>query len=160
VAFVLDFGEDGPNLRVGQVNMQSIVTTAVGFDPDVGTSYTLSVSLELMAIFAGFELSFWLSAEHEAGGQEDYWRGTTTKFISGLYRSLIVDVLCLSVGALIRTVLPDRVTMMAIDPYLPDKAIGKYLRINDIFISEGYSVAETPEKYGIRAWIMERQELS
>ena len=140
--------------------MQSIVTTAVGFDPDVGTAYTLSVSLEFMAIFAGFELSFWLSAEYEAGGQEDYWRGTATKFIPEPYRSLIVDVLCLSIRALIRTVLPPRVTMMAIDPHLPDKAISKYLRINDIFISEGYSVAETPEKYGIRAWIMERRELS
>jgi hypothetical protein len=156
VSFVLDFGEDGPNSEAVTVGPRTFLQCQIGFDPDHGDVYFLTAALEYSITIDGHELSFWVTAVYQDGSQDDFWSGAETGFIPRFQRGFVRQALLLIVRTLIIAARPTRVTMVAIGEDLPERSIGKYLAINQIFNIEGYAVSEAVPIFGIRSWQMER----
>lgn len=158
MAFILAFGDDGPDLDVVVTPTRAFIEFPVGFDPDEGTAYTLGASLDDVPT-GGSELSFWLVASYPSGAQETFWDGAATGFIDRLSRNVILQALLGAVTNLIRVKKPGRVAMITQRRDLPDKAIRKYRAVNVVFTAEGYAVKEQPLMYGVRYWTMWRQQI-
>lgn len=158
MAFVLSFGEDGPNTDVVVGPSRAYVAFGIGFDPYEGAAYTLAASMDTTPGFDGRELTFWIDASYDDGREECFWSGAETRFLGGLDRAIIREALLIAIRGLIRAVQPDRVVMVAMTPNLPEAAIRKYLAINDIFTQEGYEVTELQPQHGTRSWFMGRTD--
>jgi len=156
VAFILSFGEDGPDTDVIATGSRYFIRMSVGFDPDDEISYFATVSLDFSASLNGHELSFWLSAEHPYGSEDILWDGKETWFIKRHERGLIREAILLAIRLLARKIGPERVFMLAMRSSLPDRALQKYLEINRVFGQLGYTVTERDPRYGNKCWLMER----
>ncbi len=157
MAFILSFGQDGPDTEVNATESRSFIRSPIGFDPEDEIAYFLTVSFDFSISISGYELSFWVSANHLNGVEEDHWDGAETWFIKRSDRGLILGALLLLVIVLIQNIGPERVLMVAIrGTALPEKAVRKYLEINRVFGSMGYSVTESEPIYGNKCWLMER----
>lgn len=156
MAFILSFGEDGPDTDVIATGSRYFVRMSVGFDPDDEISYFATVCLDFSASIDGYELSFWLSAEHKNGFEDILWDGEETWFIKRLERGLIRQAILFAVRLLARKIGPYRVFMLAMRPSLPDRALQKYFEINRVFEQLGYTVTECDPTYGNKCWLIER----
>jgi hypothetical protein len=155
VAFILSFGEDGPDTQVISDGSRFFIRMMIGFDPEAEISYFLTTALDFSVSISGYELSFWIAGEGLNGLEEPLWDGTETWFIGQPNRGLILLAILLSVRVLVPKVKPERVFMIALRDNLPDRAIQKYLEINRVFEERGYSVTECDPRYGNRCWLME-----
>jgi hypothetical protein len=155
VAFVLSFGEEGPDFDVHGGPTRAYVAFSVGFDPELGTTYTLAASLERPPAVAYLELSFWVQVDYEDGSEETLWDGTQTRFIASANRAVIHEALLVAIRRLVNTVRPKQVVMATAED-VPEAGLRKYRAINTVFTSEGYEVTEQPPIYGTRSWFMER----
>jgi len=97
-----------------------------------------------------------VSARYETGVEEEHWDGTETWFIKRSDRGLILGALLLFVIVLTKNIGPERVLMIAMRAFLPERAVKKYLEINRVLGNMGYSVTENEPIYGNRCWLMER----
>jgi hypothetical protein len=62
----------------------------------------------------------------------------------------------LAVRILVEKTVPNRVFVLSMQPDLPNAAMQKYLKVNQVFEQMGYAVSECDPRYRIRCWLMEQ----
>jgi hypothetical protein len=155
VAFILNFGVDGPDMRVFSTESKYFIRMMIGFDPYEEITYFSTISLEISVTVGGYELCFWLSSENAGGLEECHWNGAETGFIGQPERGVILQAILLAIRILIDKTVPGRVFVLAMWADMPSAAIQKYLDVNRVFEEMGYAVTECDPKYGVRSWLME-----
>jgi hypothetical protein len=89
VAFILSFGEDGPDTQVISDGSRFFIRMMIGFDPEAEISYFLTTALDFSVSISGYELSFWIAGEGLNGLEEPLWdpqkRGLLSRQIEGLF---------------------------------------------------------------------------
>jgi hypothetical protein len=156
--FILSFGEDGPDTDVISTGSRSFIRMAIGFDPETEICYFLTTAIDFVEPLKGYEISFWVSAEHSNGFEETLWDGSETRFIRRADRGLVWQAILLGLRVLVTWIGPERVLMLAMREHLPDRAVQKYLQINRVFVELGHSVTDCDPRHGSRCWLMERPE--
>jgi hypothetical protein len=155
VGFVLDFGENGPDIEVETYGSRSFIVAPIGFDPAINAVYRLSVHILPALDSDRMNFSFWVTEVGRDNMELDYWSGSRMGFLLKHNRILILQLLLTATRNLIRTCQPKKVVMKCVYNDMPTRAMTKYHAINDIFVSEGYIIVPSDALYGLRSWHMD-----
>ncbi|WP_155976121.1 hypothetical protein [Novispirillum itersonii] len=136
-----------------------IVRIPVAVDEETKAVLSVFVCLSPEPGFApdGYELVFNLV---ESGGDDDdrYFsdgRETRRLISDPVQRAMILRVICEAVSMVLSKAQPRRITMMTMQPNLPDKALTKYDCLAMVMTSKGYIGGRCDPYQGLRIWIFE-----
>ena len=160
MAFLIGFGEDGPNLDVITTDSRAFVVSAIGFDEERGESFVMHVSLDTNPTVGGHELSFCLVGTDENDRETPYWDGSETSFIRPPFRDLILQTVVVAARALVAELRPERIWLVTQGTNLPVRALRKYQTINRMLATEGYDIQDTDYRYGVHTWILTRSRVA
>jgi hypothetical protein len=149
LVFVLAVDSEN-DLEIETKGAVTFVRALIGFDPERGAVYTVTVSFDSGTPMYGVELSFWIEDDLTA---EPIWSGLETRFIHGSDRKVVLGLVLTAVKPLVAEANADCVAMTAMAPNLPTRALDKHMKIIAIFSGDGFEVQQKCEN-GYFSWLL------
>ncbi len=153
---------DEINFTISTNGTQYVAQVPVGYDDQTLCRYSIFVAFVMVPGYGNDtkELTYCLT-EYDAASDTitDIWDSAVVraKIPNSNHRSAILSAVCQAIEALIDEASPNVVTMVTYTPHLPEKALAKYQRVQEIFAARGYKVGKSDVWHGSHTWMMERQ---
>jgi hypothetical protein len=139
-------------------NGECSIIAKVGEDDAEPINYFVNVGFSPSPPDAALEFHFSLvKVDAEYDSEEMIREGSrVAHFIAREDRAKILNVILNLADHLIKHARPEAAFMVTYECYLPERALEKYRKINQVFMASGYKVVQNDEYHGQSMWWLHR----